>query len=50
MVQTSTVVAATVGTVATGFIGKSVLEIRQYLLLIFTAYAFYFDYRSTYLS
>jgi hypothetical protein len=46
MVQTSTVVATTVGTVATGFIGKSILEIGQYLLLILTAYAFYFDYRS----
>ena len=47
MVQTSTIVAATVGTVATGLIGKMSLRYSYVpqLTSYFVAYAVYFDYR-----
>lgn len=46
MVQTSTIVAATVGTIATGFVGKSPFIIYvDALLTSITAYAIYFDHK-----
>lgn len=46
MVQTSTIVAATVGTVATGFVGKQALKVTsEVLLTMITAYAIYFDHK-----
>ncbi|KAM3065781.1 mitochondrial import receptor subunit tom20 [Clarireedia jacksonii] len=50
MVQTSTIVAATVGTVATGLIGRFTLPLQQaspalLTTLISTAYAIYFDHK-----
>jgi hypothetical protein len=48
MVQTSTIVAATVGTIATGLIGASPLPPQYFTSLLtesFVAYAVYFDHR-----
>jgi import receptor subunit TOM20 len=45
MVQTSTIVAATVGTVATGFIGVFFICSFEAQLIMLIAYAFYFDYK-----
>jgi import receptor subunit TOM20 len=46
MVQTSTIVAATVGTIATGFVGKLPLKFTsEALLTLILAYALYFDHK-----
>lgn len=46
MVQTSTIVAATVGTVATGLIGEDIPQtLHVFCLPCLSAYAVYFDHR-----
>jgi import receptor subunit TOM20 len=47
MVQTSTIVAATVGTAAAGFIGVLRRSVSQYMLINgwYLGYAIFFDYK-----